>query len=1099
MLKKLPIILATALVLFLHIIPGSLVAQTVLRDYRDGQIYVLIRAGFMTGKTRSLPLEKVVAAHPDWQNLARQYGFTYTRRASTLDEDSIMSRYLKVDFQAHERIQELLIKLKQLDLVEDAEPVELLHKTYTPNDLNRNQWALPLIRAREAWALSRGSSQVVVAVIDDAVLTTHLDLAPNIWVNPNEIPNNGRDDDGNGFIDDVNGFDVADRDPNPNPPGRATAFEFSHGTHCAGIVSAATDNARGIASIGFSVRIMAVKCKPDAESGPSIPNGYEGVDYAIKAGADILSLSWGGTGSSNFAQNLINTAWRRGIVVVAAAGNDNVNRQFFPAAYQNVIAVGATDQNDRKARFSNFGTYIDVMAPGVQILSTVPGNPANNHYEFQSGTSMACPLVAGLLGLLKSYNPDLTAEQLRECLIRSCVSIDGLNPQYRGLLGAGRIDALAALQCVGPPSFAYDLAVRSVIQPGAYTCDAAVSPVIDVYNAGNESVQSFQLKYRYDDDDWRTITWNGRLLPDENAMLELPRWSVAPGTRLLRLRAMAPDGQEDQNTLNDTLNFRIRVNDRVLSMPFVEDFETFGNPNPDLRNPNGWYAENPDEDITWGIFQVNGNPPGRRSAGILLYRYTSQGQRDGLVTPPIDLSGYENLRLRFKHAYRRFSQDIRDSIIVYLSNDCGETFHRVFAGGGGPGFATGTILNGREFIPQDSRDWCGDTDGQLQPCFEINLSEWSGQRVMVKFESFNANGNNIFLDDINLTGTPVEVRPQLRVDASRTQICTGDTVRFFNRSIHVGSNRLSWVVEAGQVIDSTSQQITLRFNTPGAYSVGVSYTDQQGQVIVQRSQAVQVSAGPPISFSRNPFALCDGRMDTLTVSEALTYTWSPSTGVIRVGPNQFAFTAQQERTYQLRATYVDGCSAVAELVVRPIRLNPVWQVQVQEADSQVFINYARLDDQGDSHRWEIYFNDAIDFSTSDPSGSFLVSKEGRWVVRLVVNELSCQTVRDTVLPLTLPQPSVRATPALRIASVNPNPVVAGGIIYLSKSGALSSSELLGFQWVNALGQIYAAHSGDRQSPEQLRIQVPHWASGLWWLRVETRYSIEHFPVLILNP
>jgi subtilisin family serine protease len=1098
MLKKLPVRLVFALSYLSFGLVTLTQAQTIHPDYRDGQLYVLIRSGFAASKAQPVSIEAWVASQPDWQALAKEFRFTKVKRASVLDDDPIMSRYLKLDFEAHTQISDLVTRLKALHYVEDAEPVELLYKTYTPNDLNTNQWALPLIRAREAWSLSRGSSQVVVAVIDDAVMTTHLDLAPNIWVNPGEIPGNGRDDDGNGFVDDINGYDVADRDPNPNPPARATAFEFSHGTHCAGIVSAATDNSRGIASIGFSVRIMAVKCKPDGESGPSIPNGYEGVDYAIKAGANILSLSWGGTGSSNFAQNLLNTAWRRGIVVVAAAGNDNVNRQFFPAAYQNVIAVGATDQNDRKARFSNFGAYIDVMAPGVQILSTVPGNPANNHYEFQSGTSMACPLVAGLLGLLKSYNSDLTADQLRDCLIRSCVPLDGLNPQYRGLLGAGRIDAFAALQCVGPPSFEYDLAVRQVLQPGNYTCETAVLPIVDVFNSGTQPIRSFQLSFRYDESSWESITWNGLLNPENSALVELPNWLVSSGTRVLRLRVSAPDGQEDQNSLNDTLIFMLRVNHRVLSLPFSEDFESFGNPDPNLRNPNGWYAENPDNDLTWGIFQINGNGPGRRSAGILLYRYTSQGQRDGLVTPPIDLTGFDNLRLSFKHSYRRFSQDIRDSIIVYLSNDCGESFRRVFSGGGGPGFATGSILNGREFIPQDFRDWCGTANGQLQPCFEIDLADWEGQQVMVKFESFNANGNNIFLDDINLSGRRIAVEPRLRIEPTRFRICSGDTVRFLNRSIHVGNTKLSWVIDEGVVLDSSRNHLTVRFSNPGSYTVGLAFTNAQGEQVVQRSPSVEVSDGPPIVFSSNPFGLCQGRSDTLVVSPAQSYNWSPSTGVVRVGSNQFVFKSESEVVYQLNATYADGCSSTAQLTVRPVRLEADWQVAVRESDTQVNLDLNRRNQLGSSHLWELFFNNELEFSSTDFTTSFPIQKEGSWTVRLTLNELNCQAMRDTVLDLRLPKPSTRTQSAVRRVVLRPNPVLAGTYLTLDLTDQLAGAWRSNLAWINALGQTSPVQVVNEYNG-QLLIRVPQHANGLLWLRLETIQGNLIQPVLVVNP
>ncbi|MEM7035838.1 MAG: S8 family serine peptidase, partial [Bacteroidota bacterium] len=280
---------------------------------------------------------------------------------------------------------------------------------------------------------------------------THQDLAPSIWINPGETPGNLIDDDGNGYVDDVNGFDVADNDNDPNPPlGAATNSVYTHGTHCAGIAGAATDNSTGIASIGFGVKLIGVKCNFDATPGPTLPAAYDGVTYAIAAQPEIMSLSWGGPAYSATNQILIDLAYANNIVVVAAAGNSNVNTPMYPASYNHVISVAATDASDVKASFSNFGPTIDVSAPGVAILSTLAGS--NSSYGNLSGTSMACPLVAGLAGLMKSANPNLTVDQVDSCLKATADNIDAQNPGFVGQLGAGRINAFLAVSCaLGAP------------------------------------------------------------------------------------------------------------------------------------------------------------------------------------------------------------------------------------------------------------------------------------------------------------------------------------------------------------------------------------------------------------------------------------------------------------------------------------------------------------------------------------------------------------------------------------------------------------------------------------------------------------------------
>jgi gliding motility-associated-like protein len=339
---------------------------------------------------------------------------------------------------------EMIPYLEQLDGVVYAEPVPEYEMFHVPNDLHSNQWNLRKIFAENAWDIVKNASKVVVAVVDDAVQLTHSDLSPNAWVNPNEIVGNGIDDDGNGYIDDINGYDVSDNDNNPNPPPSASSSHFSHGTHCAGIVSAATNNGNGIASIGYNAKIVGVKCKPSSSSGASLPNALQGVAYAISIDPDIISMSWGGGSYSKTAQALFDAAHAKGIVLVAAAGNSNVSSPMYPAAYRHIISVAASDNSDKKASFSNYGKTIDVTAPGVGIWSTVPGS---GQYDFKSGTSMACPLVAGLCALMVANVPNISPDSLEACLKRSCDNIDKENPSFKKQLGSGRINARAALEC----------------------------------------------------------------------------------------------------------------------------------------------------------------------------------------------------------------------------------------------------------------------------------------------------------------------------------------------------------------------------------------------------------------------------------------------------------------------------------------------------------------------------------------------------------------------------------------------------------------------------------------------------------------------------
>ena len=361
-----------------------------------------------------------------------------------LQNEALQRTYI-FEFGTISESEQLIQALEELSEVKYAEHVPNYSSFYVPNDPQFNtQWYLQTIQAEQAWnIITTQTNNVVIAVVDDAVLLSHDDLQANIWTNAGEIPNDNIDNDMNGYIDDVNGWDAADNDNNANPDNPTNSF-FTHGTHCAGIASARTDNNTGIASIGFHSKIMPVKTATLPNPG-SIVAGYTGVEYAIINNADVISMSWGGSSFSNTYQLIFDQAYNQGIVCVAAAGNSNTSAPMYPASYNHVISVGATDQNDQKASFSNYGSTIDVMAPGVSIYSCLAG--ANNAYGNMQGTSMACPMVSGLAALLLACDPNLSPDDVEHCIESTADNIYPVNQAYTGQLGAGRINAFNALVC----------------------------------------------------------------------------------------------------------------------------------------------------------------------------------------------------------------------------------------------------------------------------------------------------------------------------------------------------------------------------------------------------------------------------------------------------------------------------------------------------------------------------------------------------------------------------------------------------------------------------------------------------------------------------
>lgn len=291
------------------------------------------------------------------------------------------------------------------------------------------------ISALDAWKITKGDQEIKIAVIDTGVDYTHKDLKNNIMINELELNGTeGVDDDGNGAVDDIYGYDFAMNDADPMDG-------HGHGTHCAGVIGASHDN-EGIAGVMAHVKILPIKFLRDDGTG-TLEAAIKSIDYAMVRGVHIMSNSWGGGRFSQALFDSIKKAQDQGIIFVAAAGNARNNNDLkpsYPATYKldNVISVGALDAKGKKAFFSNYGKKtVHVFAPGVKIYSTVP----NDKYKSMSGTSMACPHVAGVAGLLLSSEPNLNYSEVKARLMNTSIDSDDLD----GRAAAGYVDAHKAL------------------------------------------------------------------------------------------------------------------------------------------------------------------------------------------------------------------------------------------------------------------------------------------------------------------------------------------------------------------------------------------------------------------------------------------------------------------------------------------------------------------------------------------------------------------------------------------------------------------------------------------------------------------------------
>ncbi len=365
-------------------------------------------------------------------------GIRQVRRIETLDTEVLqLPPWLSVP--------EAIERLLQYREVEYAEPNYILQVTQADDPSLGNQWAPQQIEAPAAWALTAGDPATIIAVADTGIDLAHSELAANIWTNPGEIADNRLDDDENGYVDDVHGWDFANGDPEP-------LDDHFHGTHVAGIAAAAdNDNPEGLVGICPACTLMAVKVL-DANGSAPLDVVASGMTYAVDNGAKVINLSLGTSLPAATLESAVNYVWDRGAMVVAAAGNNGAEIAFYPAAFANAVGVASTNVQDYRSCFSNYGAeLVSVAAPGELIYSAVPRDASGvDGYATHSGTSMASPHVSGLAGLLFSQDPARTNAEVRALLESTAEDLGpaGSDPFF----GTGRINAWRALTADSSPT-----------------------------------------------------------------------------------------------------------------------------------------------------------------------------------------------------------------------------------------------------------------------------------------------------------------------------------------------------------------------------------------------------------------------------------------------------------------------------------------------------------------------------------------------------------------------------------------------------------------------------------------------------------------------
>lgn len=874
--------------LLLHV--SSLFSQETEKRFLSGQVYVKLAQSFVNDSV-TLETKASPAIEAFFADFVSDFGITRIKSSFAFSNDAELRAIQRVYFDSTHKVVALLSRLESSAEVVFAEQIPYSTFQLFPNDLGPNtttgsgQWYLHKIRAPQAWDIQTGNPEIRVAVLDDAFELAHPDLS-GIFLPGRDV-----------VMDD---FDVT-------PP----SVLFSHGTHVSGVIAANTGNNLGIASLAFGVKVIPIKITDDSNF--NIPQALpEGIAWAASSGADVINMSWGVSDLNQTLLLAIQSAANAGIVLVAAAGNSPTNTVVYPAGFPQVISVAATTNTDARASFSSFGSWVDVCAPGDKIYSTIP----YSEYGQKQGTSFAAPLVSALAALILSLNPGLSAEQVKDCILTTSDNINVFNPTQPGLLGSGRINAQKALQCAAAYGAEFDASLTTVLAPAAASCITQFTPVIRIKNIGTAPLTSAKVRMVLDNTLFQEVIWTGNLATNNTDFVIFPSISASPGNHTLRFVL--------NQTLNETNIDMFAGNNEVVhafsilsplgsSLPFTENFEGASVFDSD------WTVQNLGSLFSWEIAPISSFNYGARAARLPYHSDMMVGQQDYLISKTFDFSGLSTATLSFGYAYRQRTPGFTDSLRVSVSTDCGNTWFPVFSRGenGTNSFNT-TAANEAFFIPQLDNQWCGSSG--FASCVSINLNAYIGvPGVQVRFEGENYNGNNIYIDNINIQGAPLGLAPVAGFSAFGNEVgCVNAPIQFTSTSLNQPTS-YEWSFPGGLPATSIQANPMITYATEGSYTATLIASNQFGVDTITIENVISILDLPPLTLTASSDTICRGNQVVLEADGALYYSWLAGTTVISE-QNQITTSPQNTVTYTVNGYSAEGCRASLQKTIVVVEL-----------------------------------------------------------------------------------------------------------------------------------------------------------------------------------